>query len=633
MVNLAKAFHLLLTPAEAQKVLSDQIRRLVKTEIRDISEALGYISAEDAYSGEDIPPFDRSEVDGYAVNHQSMIGSEEDRPTQLNLVGEVEIGKPPTLEIRLGEAAYIATGAMLPRGADAVVMVEYTSRIKCRIKVYKSLSPGENIAHAGSDFFAAETLSRKGSEVVPETVALLASSGVKEIKVAKKLNIGIISTGDELVKPGKPLNLGQVYDSNAYYFKSVFESTGLASCTLLGMLNDDEKQTRAFIEGALNKYDILISSGSTSAGFHDLLYRVIEVLGGKMLFHGISMKPGKPTFLASFPNTLFIGMPGFPLSAASVLRYIVIPSLKEAIFVNKQEEELVSPAFRINAERGKETVLPAIIGRSGRAYPIFGESGSISRLVYADGFMILPSTRNFYDRKDRIPFFRISSGVRDLLFIGSNDPLLERVVFGTSRSPTIINAGSWGGVDAVRMGEADVAGIHLVKGNEYNTFLMNEELKNRSVLLRGFSRVQGFISRNGISSFKTVNENNLIFANRNKGSGTRDLIDSQIGKELGKDFKRDKLRGYFWEAKSHAAVAKAVKQGRADTGISIEFYAIILGLEFHKIQEENYDILMQKDFYSSKIGKKFIYELKHISDHSKEFPGYLFPENSGDIIG
>ncbi len=629
----AKIFHRLVSPEEAIAILSSKFSSLVEVGRRRIQDALGFVSGEDVYSAEDIPPFDRSEVDGYALSHRSVVGAEEDSPKTLKVVGEVDIGVSPKIEVRGGEAAYISTGAMIPRGADAVVMVEQTARRGEKLSVFRSVAAGENIAHAGSDFFFGEVIVRKGMRITPEIVGLLASSGTDSIKVEKKLDIGIISTGNELVKPGGKLETGQIFDSNSYYFKAALEQTGLARCSVIGVVNDDPSLLEMYVKENLGKFDVLISSGSTSAGYHDLLYRSVENLGGKMEFHGISMKPGKPTFLACFGRKVFIGMPGFPLSAGSVLRYVVIPSLRAAFGENQGGPSEVKLPFRINSEKGKDIVLPAIISRSGRSYPIFGESGSISRLAYADGFIVIKSNRSFYERDEGVPYFPLRQGNRDLLFIGSNDPLIERVVFDSSISPVLINSGSWGGIEAMRLGEADVSGIHILKGDEYNTFLLREEKERNYLIVRGFSRTQGFISRDGVKNFSEVVEGNLIFVNRNRGSGTRDLIESQIERELGKKFKKETIRGYFWEAKSHGAVAKAILQGRGDAGISIEFYAKKLKLEFHKIRDENYDILIAKDFYKSEGGQRFVEILKRAARYAKEFPGYTFPRNIGEIIG
>jgi len=628
-----KVFHRLVDPAVARRIIKREASRVIKVERRGIGEAQGYIARENIFSERDIPPFDRSEVDGYAVYHRSVEGADEDSPVTLNITGEVKVGMKPNMEIKEGDAAYISTGAMIPRGADSVVMVEDTKREGDKVSVYRSARPGENIAHAGSDFFTGEVLCPEGSIISPETIALLASAGIQNVSVAAKLKAGIFSTGNEVVPPSSELGEGMIYDSNSYLFKATLESTGLVEGHILGIIPDSEDEMLEKISSYIRRYNVIFSSGSTSAGFHDLLYRVVEKLGGNILFHGIAMKPGKPTFFASFRDSVFFGMPGFPLSSASVLRYIIIPSILGAYGINERNERYVKIPFRMNTERGKTTVIPAIIGRKGAAYPIYGESGSISRLYYADGFIVLGSRKTFYDSGEKVKFFEMRRGRKELLFIGSNDPLIERVIYDSSRNPKIINSGSWGGLEAMDMGEADVAGIHLLKDGMYNRFVLERKEERDYYLVRGFSRTQGIISREGIDSFKEIVRRNLLFVNRNKGSGTRDLIDFEIRKELGEDFEMENIRGYLWEAKSHAAVAHAVSQGRADVGVSIKFYAEKLGLKFHKIRDEEYDVLVSKEFMNTETGKRFIHSLKGAGKYGSEFPGYRIPPECGEIIG
>ncbi|MEM4950186.1 MAG: molybdopterin biosynthesis protein [Thermoplasmatales archaeon] len=628
-----KVFHKLVEPDVARRIVREEISRLIGTEVRKIQDSCGYISGEDIYARMDVPPFDRSEVDGYAVFHKSVEGAEEDAPAMLDIIGEIKVGELPNVEIMEGEAAYISTGAMIPRGADSVVMVEDTKREGDKVEIYKACRPGENIAHSGSDFFTGEVLSSKGSIISPETISLLASSGISSIKVVRKLNIGIISTGNELVEPGLGLGQGMIYDTNSYFFKAALEDIGLAECELLGVVKDDYETMYSTVSQHISRYDILISSGSTSAGFHDLMYKIVEDLGGKLRFHGIAMKPGKPTFLASFDRSVFLGMPGFPLSSASVLRYIIIPAIVDEYGLKSGKRRYVKIPFRMNTERGKVTVIPAIIARNGNAYPVYGESGSVSRLYYADGFIVLGSKKTFYDKGEKVGFFDFGKRRGEILFIGSNDPLIERIIYDVSKAPKIINAGSWGGVEAMRIGLADVSGVHLIKDGVYNRFLMDDETSGQFYLVRGFSRSQGIISSVGISSFKEILDGNLLFVNRNKGSGTRDLIEAQISADLGDNFEREKIRGYLWEAKSHAAVALAVAQGRADAGVSIEFYAKKFGLRFHKIRDEDYDILISKEFFSTPLGRNFITSLKNASNYKNEFPGYIIPENIGKVVG
>jgi len=629
---MTKIFHRLVSAGEARDIISSLISKRISSTRLQVKYSINQIISEDIYSEIDIPPFDRSEVDGYAVIHSSLEGADEDSPVTLKLKGEIEIGKRYDIEILPGETVYIPTGGILPRGADSIAMVENTSRDGNFIKFYRSVSPGENISHAGSDFSFGEVLAHPGTLVDPEIVALLSAAGKSEINVYRKIKVAVFSSGNEIKEPGESLNDGEIYDVNSPYFISALNNTGILNADFVGIVRDDKDLAIKTIEPLLQNYDIVMSSGSTSAGFHDMLYEVVDSLGGEMLFHGISIKPGKPTFLAEVKGSLFIGMPGFPLSSASVLNYIVIPGITKAYKIDNFKLKKMKIPFRINSEKGKDYLIPAIVSRNNRVYPIFGDSGSISRMVYSDGIMVLSKDRNFYEENEEVDFFTMKRREKDVLCIGSNDPLLERVLFKTFRYPAIINAGSQGAVEAMRIGESDMGGIHLMKDGEYNKFVMDDCLKKNSILLRGFSREQGFVSQKGIRSFKEIVDDDLLFVNRNKGSGTRDLIDSLIKDELGDDFRKENIRGYFWEAKSHGAVSRAVKQGRADVGISIKYYASVLNLKFYKIKDENYDILVSKNFYDSEQGRLFISNLKNIKELMYHFPGYIVGDDIGNRI-
>ncbi len=629
---MTKIFHRLVTAEDARYILSSLLRERITSVRVPLKYALNQVISEEIASEIDIPPFDRSEVDGYAVIHRSLEGAEEDNPVTLKLKGEIEIGKSSDTEIFPGEALYIPTGAVLPRGADSVAMIENTSREGDLVKFYRSVSPGENISHAGSDFSFGEVLAHPGTIVDPEMVALLSAAGRYDVEVYRKIRMAIFSSGNEIREAGEPLNDGEIYDINSPYFISALNNTGLVDAEFIGVVKDDKDLAIKTVESLVRKYDVLMSSGSTSAGFHDMLYEVVDSLNGEMLFHGISIKPGKPTFLARVNGSLFIGMPGFPLSSAAVLNYIVIPGIAEAYGVKNSSVQKMRIPFRINGEKGKDHLLPGIISRNNRVYPIFGDSGSISRMAYSDGIIILSKDKNFYDENEEVDFFPLKKREKDVLCIGSNDPLLERVLFNTFSQPAIINAGSLGAVEAMRIGESDLGGIHLMKDGAYNKFVMDDAMRKKSVLVRGFSREQGFVSLEGINSFREIVDGNLLFVNRNRGSGTRVLIDDLMKEELGDNFQKEKIRGYFWEAKSHGAVSRAVKQGRADAGISIKYYASVLNLRFHKVRDENYDILMSKNFYDSEQGRIFIENLKKTKEIKNNFPGYIIEEDIGERL-
>ncbi len=629
---MVKIFHKLVSIDDAKKILSDSLKKMISTEMVDITDSVGLISAEDVYSALDNPPFDRSEVDGYALDHRAILNADDYNPIRLKVVGAIEAGSKSLAKLDgLNECIYIATGAPIPRGADSVVMVEFTKREGDYVYIYRPTAPGENIAHAGSDFSVEEIILRKGERISAEKVALLSASGIGKVSVLSKLKVGILSTGNEIILPGNKIEFGQIYDVNGPYVKALLDSYKLIESDYLGIIRDDYESIKEMLESSFKKYQVIFTSGSTSAGFHDLLYAVLDDMGAIPLYHGIAIKPGKPSFLYSIRDRLIIGLPGFPLSAASVLYTVIIPSILSPYNIEIGKSQDVKLGMKITPERGKELILPGIVGRNGSIYPIFGESGSISRITQADGFMIVSGDRTFYDKGDMVNFYPIVDRKKELIAIGSNDPILERVILSTTNNATIINAGSLGAVEAMVNGYSDLGGLHLYKNGEYNTFVMDDELKSKASLIRGFDRIQGFISRNGYKSFKEIIEKKAIFVNRNRGSGTRAIIDELIEFELGNGFEKSKINNYFWEAKSHAAVARSVLQGRADVGISIKYYADLFSLKFYEVKKESYDIMASKEFLKSDIGKRFIENLKSLKD-TKPPSGYIFPENMGEII-
>lgn len=633
---MAKVFHTLVTWIEARKIIAEEIKKILDIEEIDIKEAYNRIVAEDIKAAYDIPPFDRAEVDGYAVSHKDVEGADDDNPVRLKVIGEVKAGEVPKVELKPNTAISISTGAMLPRASDSVVMVEYTKRDGDYVIVYRGTAPGENIEQSGSDFTLGELLAPKNSLLTPERITVISASGIGKVKVYKKLKIGIFATGDELKSPGETLEGAQIFDANSYYFYSSLSSLPSVETYYLGIVRDNYVEMKNIVLENLDKYDILMSSGSTSAGFYDMLYKVVEDIGGNIIFHGIKIKPGKPTFFAKVKNeTLFIGMPGFPMSAATVLKFIVEPAILDAYGIPSIKREKRALAIKLPMERGRDELVPVILTRDGRIYPMRGHSGSISRLAYADGIALLSGNVTYYEQGELVDFMPLRSiNVADIptIAIGSNDPLLERVIYSVDPRAKIINQGSWGAIEALKSDIADLGGVHLFNGNVYNLFLMrDEELKKRAYLIRGFYRNQGYIYRDKpATSFKEIAEQGLIFINRNKGSGTRALVDYLIDLEDPK--LRNSIRGYLWEVNTHAAVARAIHQGRADVGIGLEYYANKLGLNFKFLKEEEYDILISKVFYESEKGKEFIKALKLSANYLNEFPGYRIPSDIGEVL-
>ncbi|MCW6169187.1 MAG: molybdopterin biosynthesis protein [Thermoplasmatales archaeon] len=624
-----KIFHNLVSSNEAVNLIAGEIRTHLKEREVEIGESLGYASSRDVFSKYDVPSFDRSEVDGYAVFHEDVEGAEEDSPKKLRLQSRVMAGDSSAPELIHGNCIYIATGAIIPRGCDAVVMIEDTRESEKYIEIYKSVYPGENISFAGTDISMGALVLPARVIITPERIGTLAASGISSVWVYEKINIGIFSTGNEIIQPGDSLVTGQIFDTNSPYFVSRLSHTGLASTTFLGIVKDDENEMKRLIESNVDKFDILMGSGSTSAGFYDVLYRIVEQVGGKIMFHGMNIKPGKPTFFGKIKNTLFIGMPGFPLSSAVILNYIVVPSLLQAMGSAERFTRKTTVPYRINAERSQETILPVISTRDNRCFPIMGNSGSISRILYADGLISIPSDVKYVEAGESVDYMPINEHVSSVISIGSNDPLLDTIILGVDRQAKIVNVGSWGGINAMKLGIPDISGIHILKDGKYNVSVMDEVLRKKCYLVRGFLRTRGFVSRFPVSGFSEITEKKLIFVNRNKGSGTRDLIEEMLGQDS--EIRRN-LIGYLWETNTEAGVARAISQGRADAGISLKYYAEKLGLEFNPIREEEFDILMSKKFYDSATGKEFLSNLKEIGRYISEFIGYQPVDDTGGII-
>ncbi|RLG04259.1 MAG: molybdopterin biosynthesis protein, partial [Thaumarchaeota archaeon] len=377
---MRRIFHKLLSPREAVKTLLERVKPLGVEEV-DLLDAFGRVLASDIYARVDSPPFDRSLVDGYAVRAEDLYGADESNPIDLKLAGRVRVGEEPKASVEAGECVEISTGAPIPPGANAVAMVEYTSQLGDRIRFFRAVKPGENIAQVGSDISAGDLVMRRGRVLTAREVAALAALGYPRVKVYRLPKVAVFSIGRELVPPGGRLKLGEVYDVNGYAVSALLSELGIRG-EFLGILSDEENRILDELSGALKKYDVVITSGGTSAGLEDLTYRVFEKLG-EVLVHGIRAKPGKPTILAVSPEgKLMIGLPGFPLSAMMIFISVVKPILMKLMGIETHEFELVYAKlpFRVNAG-GRTHLIPVQLIETPdglKAYPIIRDSGSAS---------------------------------------------------------------------------------------------------------------------------------------------------------------------------------------------------------------------------------------------------------------
>ena len=569
-----------------------------------LSLALTRVLAHDVVAPVDVPSFDRSNVDGFAVRAEDTFGADEMRPCRLRWIGEtLTPGQAPRLPVGAGEATTIATGAMLPRGANAVVMVEYTDHDGDAILVRRPLTPGTNIAFAGTDIGKGETVLWRGDVLTSRETGVLAAIGVACVSVVGRPRVAILSTGNELIAPGEPMRPGLVYDSNAVILADAVRELGCEPIQL-GIVPDDLDRLLSLVRQAL-AYDFVLLSGGTSKGEGDHCYRVVaELEPPGIIVHGVALKPGKPLCLAAtrvgerlVPVVI---LPGFPTSAIFTFHEFVAPVLRLMAGRPPKAPKTMSAhlPMRVNSERGRtEYLLVGLIeGDDGwAAYPMGKGSGSVTTFSRADGFVVIPRQQEYVEAGARIEVHLLGHGLKpaDLVVIGSHcvglDFLLGQMQARGFRTK-FLAVGSTGGLDAMRRGACDLAGIHLLDPitDVYNQPFLSSEM----ILLPGYRRLQGLAFRANDSRFADGNldaalaDPDCVMVNRNQGSGTRILIDRLLNGR--------QPPGYSVEVRSHNAVATAILQQRADWGMTIETVARDAGLGFVPIQKEHYDFAAPK---------------------------------------
>jgi molybdenum cofactor synthesis domain-containing protein len=380
-----RPFGALLSYEEAKRVVDENIEPVMDTEMASLDDASGRVLAEDIVAKLSIPPFDRAAMDGYAVKAKDTFDSGQFDPRILKLVGEVNAGEVPKQRLNSGECIQIATGAMMPRGADAVVMVEDTEGENGRIKVFKAVYPWANVAQKGEDIKEREPVLKQGFVLDAGRLGVLASQGMNRVKVYKKPEVGIIPSGEEVVAIGQKVQRGQVYDINTHTVASVVSSNG-GLPHRFGVVGDNLEEIKATIAEALKK-DLVVISGGSSVGERDLLMDVFQEMG-KVLFHGIQVKPGKPTIFALVQDKPLMGMPGYPTSCLINTYLFLLPAIRKMAHLPPRRGETVEAklARRVPGSVGRRQFLTVRI-EGDEATPAFKESGAITSIAEADGYI------------------------------------------------------------------------------------------------------------------------------------------------------------------------------------------------------------------------------------------------------
>ncbi len=388
---------------EALAIVLEHAKPTERKETLPLLDALGRVSAEDIASTMSVPPFARAAMDGYAVRARDTFGASKSRPVILKKVDTIYAGGVPKRIVTRGTCAEAATGAMLPKGADAVVMVEDTESDGMSVSISESVHPGKHVSRKGEDILPGTRLVSESDILNPSKIGVLAAVGVKTARVYRKPLIGIIPTGNEIAELGTKLGPGQVYNINSYTLASVVQGNG-AEARVLPIVND----TLQDIQRAVKKNsdcDMLVFSGGSSVGERDIMLDVLERTG-RVLFHGIAVKPGKPTLFGTTAGQLIFGMPGYPTSCLSNAYILLAPALRRMAHLPAAEPTSVRAqmAKRVVSTTGRTQFLTVKLDQ-GMAHPVFKESGAITGMAFADGYVVIPADVDLIEKGDEVKVF------------------------------------------------------------------------------------------------------------------------------------------------------------------------------------------------------------------------------------
>lgn len=399
-----------LLPKDALKLILGNVKfRSLPVEIVSLEDAYNRVTYEEILSPEDLPGFNRSTVDGFAVRAVDTFGAKEGMPAYLNVKGEIPMGAIPEFSISQGECASIATGGMLPEGADAVVMIEHVNVIsKDLIEVLRAVSPWENVIFRDEDVKKGEIVLGAGKRLKSQDIGALAGLGITEVSVVKKPTVSIILTGDEIIPHSEKVSPGQVRDVNSFTLAGLSLKAG-ANPLKMGIVRDSYDEIKATVEKAFRMSDIILITGGTSAGVKDMSARVIDELGSPgVIFHGVSIKPGKPIIGGVCDGKPVFGLPGHPVAVYICFELFVKPVIEHMLGLDERKVKRIVKAKisrNLHSQAGREDFIRVSLEeREGQlwATPLLSKSGLIMSLVRADGILHIPAELLGFQEGDEV---------------------------------------------------------------------------------------------------------------------------------------------------------------------------------------------------------------------------------------
>ncbi len=569
------------------------------------------------------PFYTASAVDGIAVNAEDTYGATLANPKVLMLDKD---------------GVMLNTGDPLPFGCNAVIMVENIEIKDNTFKIFSSINPYKNVRLIGEDIGIEETLLFPGELIHPSHIGVMLAGGVTEVWVKRKPIVAIIPTGEEIKKPGDKLTEGDIVDTNSYMLKAMVEKWG-GKGIITDIKPNDINIISEEVKKVLSKVDIALVIGGSAKGNKDLTGRVFSRLG-KVLVHGVSIQPGKPVILGVVDEKPVMGMPGFPVSAYIASRIF----LKKAIFkmqgINEDKPKTIEAIVKspVTSSIGVDEFVRVKIGEvQGEtiAVPLKKGAGVLSSVARADGLLCVPFDDEGIESGSKVSVELIKSEDKiknQLIFIGSNDPLLNALITFIKKSHPdfkvgIINSGSLGGLLALERGECNFTAAHLFDAGTatYNMSFLEKYVTKEVVVVPFSLREQGFVVQKSnpknIKDIKDLIRKDISFVNRQKGSGTRVLFDYLLKRN---GINPKDIKGYSHAEYTHLAVANNVKLGGADCGMAIHYVADVLGLDFIPVKTEQYDLVFLKSDINRKEVSLLLDAIK--SDGFKEiadkFNGY-----------
>jgi len=597
-----------------------------------VFDACGRITFEPVYAVICAPHYHASAMDGIALRAALTFGASETTPVVLSPADFIQVD----------------TGDPIPEGCDAVLMIEDVIYDDMgNVRLYSAAAPWQHIRQIGEDICAGEMILPAGVEITPSAIGAMIAGGCLKVKVIKKPVVGIIPTGDEVVPPTDNPKAGDVLEFNSSIFSAMTKKWGGVPKTY-PIVPDKPELLRETLKRAVSECDIVLLNAGSSAGRDDYSVSIIRELA-EVLYHGIAIKPGKPAILAAAGNKPVLGVPGYPVSGIIVIEEFLKPILEKLCGAQRVEAELAEAVLSrpvVSGLKYKEFVRVRMGSVGGKliASPLNRGAGVVSSFMKADGILEVPQGTEGFEAGETVtvkllrPLSELNHSV---VVIGSHDPLLDELGNLLHRADSELfmsssHVGSMGGIMAVRRGEAHIAGCHLLdeKDGSYNSSYLRRYFPNGSIrLVECVGRTQGIMVQKGnplgICCIGDLFKPDLRYVNRQKGSGTRVLLDYLLKKG---GFDASKLYGYEREELTHTSVAAQIASNSADAGLGIFSAAQIYGLDFIPVCTEQYDLIIPDYAWETESVQKLIDVLKSDAFKARlnEMGGYTL-ENPGEV--